>query len=106
VHEENRIGRHASLIREWFVNDGRGIEQGWTIAAPPLGAGARKLTIGLEVRGLRPQVAAAGVSDADGELHLRHEGFLAWDATGRELDDRSRPRPAGLALAVDDEEAR
>ena len=29
-----------TFITEWFVNDGRGLEQGWTISQRPAGASA------------------------------------------------------------------
>jgi len=69
-----------------------------------------RLRIELEARGLETRVAVDGLSavfvDERGELRLRYRGLRAWDATGRELDVRLHSTPAGLAVSLDDAEAR
>ncbi|MCB1089059.1 MAG: hypothetical protein KDM63_18635, partial [Verrucomicrobiae bacterium] len=49
-------------LTEWFVNDGRGLEQGWTFAYAPE-PGAATIRLELAVRGgLRPEVAERAVA--------------------------------------------
>ena len=95
---------HGSLI-ESFVNDERGIEQGWTIANRP--PGVELLVIGLAIDGdLSLRVDEGGRSgvfvDGAGEPRARYTGLVASDATGRRLSARMLPGPAGLELRVDD----
>jgi hypothetical protein len=100
---------HAELdhgrLTEWFVNEARGLEHGWTIARPPRGVGP--LWIGLDVRGdldLRIDATARSGTfvDAEGDIRLRYNGLVVFDATGRELDARMLPRPDGVGIAIDD----
>jgi hypothetical protein len=86
---ENRIDRRSGPLSEWYVNDERGIEQGWTIPGPPPGVAGRALRIEL----------------AAGELRLRYQGLRTWDATGRELGSRLVATSAGLALELEEEGA-
>ncbi len=78
-------------IREWFVNDARGLEQGWTIRRRPAGAEAGSpLKMVLSVRGdLGPEVTARGDAaifrDPGGARVLDFGGLRAWDADGSVL---------------------
>ena len=95
---------HGHLV-EWFVNEERGIEQGWTIAARPAGAAALSIELAIESElALRIEEGArSGVFvDACGEPVLRYRDLLAFDATGRELEARLEPCPTGVAIIVDD----
>ena len=92
-------------LREWFVNEERGLEQGWTIASAP--SGVEPLWIGLEVGGdFSLRIDEGGRSgrfvDATGELRLCYTGLMAFDATGRELEARLAPSPHGAGIAIDD----
>ena len=107
--------RDANLM-EWFVNDGRGLEQGWTLDERPAGADGRQaLRLALAVRGgLAPQVAGdgtavsfAGVDGGGVEFTaLTFGGLKAWDADGRALAAKFEVGAGGLAVAVDDVGAR
>jgi len=95
---------HTELI-EWFVNDGRGIEQGWTIARRP--AGNAKLSIQVTVDpSLHLRVNAsrdAGVFYTEDSQHImRYEGLRAWDANGTDLTASIVPSAAGFSVLVDD----
>ncbi len=112
---EERIELHHSpsaewpSFTEWYVNDERGIEQGWTIPSPPPGALGSGLRIELEASGLQARIAADGLSarfvDDAAETKLRYHGLKAWDTTGLELPARLVRMAGGLAVHVDDEQA-
>jgi hypothetical protein len=98
---------HGALI-EWFVNDRRGLEQGWTIAERPAGDGA--LVIELRVEGdLSLRVDEGGRSgffaDETGEVRARYLDLVAWDSGGRELSVCMQSGSAGVELTVDDADA-
>lgn len=78
-------------LEEWWINDTRGLEHGYTLARRPGSDGATgPLTLRLGTRGgLVPVVTTdrLGVDfqDAAGKTVLHYEGLKAWDATGRRL---------------------
>ncbi|MEZ5352868.1 MAG: BACON domain-containing carbohydrate-binding protein [Bryobacteraceae bacterium] len=90
----NRIRyRRSGDLEEWFLNDGRGLEQGFTVLRRPAGEGL--LAFDLAVRGgLEPRLedGAVGFVDRDGAQVVRYSGLRAWDAEGKAL-------PARFALA-------
>lgn len=101
--------RWDGTMEEWFRNDRRGLEQGWTVDERPAGGAQQKLRLDLAVRGgLSPAVAADGLSvaflDRTGETVLAYGGLKAWDARGRDLAVRFLPGSgkAGLAVEVDE----
>ncbi|MFN0243774.1 MAG: integrin alpha [Planctomycetota bacterium] len=102
---QERVELDHGLLTEWFVNDERGLEQGWTIASRP--NGVEPLWIGLEFGGdlsLRIDASArSGVLvDASGTVQLRYRDLLVFDATGRELNARLAPSAHGVGIEVDD----
>ncbi|HEX6886330.1 MAG TPA: FG-GAP-like repeat-containing protein [Planctomycetota bacterium] len=93
------------FLREWFVNDERGLELGATIAVRPVGSGS--LWIGLRFTGelaLRIEEGArsAVLVDARGEARLRCRDLRVHDATGRALEARLAPGSAGSGIRIDD----
>ncbi len=91
-------------LSEWYVNDGRGVEHGFTVRRPPAGRG-ETLELNLEVRGgLEPRVRAGGRAvafvDAEGRTTLTYAGLKAWDADGKALDARLETAGAGLRLLL------
>lgn len=106
---QNRLSiRHSAILEEWFVNDGRGLEQGWTFSERPAGVeGTLQLT--LAVRGeLRARGEGDGVAfvDAAGATVLNYGGLKAWDATGRVLATRMRGEQDRVIIEVDEARAR
>ena len=94
-------------LTEWYVNDSRGLEHGFTVASRPSGAVA-PLTVELSIRGgLQPVVSPDGrnvtFTDAQGGAALNYNGLTVFDASGNPVpahwlrigDDR-------LRLQVDD----
>ncbi len=101
-----------ATVQEWYVNDERGLEHGFTVAERPAGGGSGEspLTFTLSTRGdLTPGVSAQGVAfqDATGATVLTYSGLKVWDADGTIL--ASRFEPAGeksFRLLVDERSAR
>lgn len=100
----------AGGLSEWFVNDRRGLEQGWTVTERPdrsfdAGPAEALLTFTLTVRGgLIPEVAAGGGSvsfvNAAGAATLNFGGLKAWDADGKTLPARFQAVRGQTALRV------
>jgi hypothetical protein len=109
VTAQNRIEYRRGDLVEWYVNDARGLEQGFTLAAPPAGGepGA-PLVFELALAGtLRASPAGDGaavaLASADGAPVLRYGQLAAYDARGRDLPARMELVDAGarIRLAVD-----
>ncbi|MBY0506171.1 MAG: Ig-like domain-containing protein [Bryobacteraceae bacterium] len=96
--EGNRVTYTRPGVEEWFVNDQRGLEQGFTVHAPPVGSG-RTLVFDMAVRGgLRPRVQEREVWFGE---RVRFSGLRAWDATGRELAASFQATPEGFRYRVE-----
>lgn len=100
-----------AAVSEWFVNDRKGLEHGFTIAKRPDGGSeGQPLTFALAVRGtLRADVAKGGQDvvfrDEQGNGVLNYAGLKAWDANGKILTSCFKPLENGkttLHLEVDD----
>ena len=91
-------------LREWYVNDGRGLEHGFTLRQQPAGQG-ETLELNLAVRGgLEPRVRDGGRAvafvDAEGRAAVIYAGLKVWDADGRALDARMEVAGGGLRLEL------
>jgi hypothetical protein len=105
VADGNRLEIRRGALVEGYVNDERGLEQGFTIAAPPEGGGEGPLAVHLEVGGdlqATPSADGSGLllADASGQTLLRYGGLAAWDAEGRELPVKMAMRQGDVALEV------
>jgi len=98
----NRVTyRWSDALDEWYVNDTRGLEHGFTLRSPR--------EIRLSVRGgLRPRPIATGMEfvDGSGVARMKYTGLEAHDADGRRLSARMKLAGADLILTVDDRGAR
>jgi alpha-tubulin suppressor-like RCC1 family protein len=84
--------RLTPAITEWFINDRRGLEQGWTLSAPA--------EIRLRVRGnLKPTVSPQSVRFGD---QITYSGLKAWDATGKTILTHFEATEEGFAVRYDD----
>lgn len=115
VETDGPRGRYVwdETLEEWYLNDSRGIEHGYTVRARPSApASDGPLVFTLRVRGgLAPATDASGrdVSfvSADGAQRLNYDGLTVFDADDRRLPARfSVIDERHLRLAVDDREAR
>ncbi len=101
----------SDCLTEWFINDGNGLEQGWTLSARPA-AMSGPLEIALNIRGgLQAEVSGDALSlvfrDAQGHSVLNYGGLKAWDADGKVLAARFVLREeGGVRLRVEDAGAR
>ncbi|HOK90961.1 MAG TPA: PASTA domain-containing protein, partial [Candidatus Hydrogenedentes bacterium] len=104
VAERNRlIYRRGSGIEEWYLNDPRGLEQGFTLVRPPCTGDV--VVIEMVVEGsLRPRWSRAGeevafVDESDHVL-LRYGNLSVMDATGRLLPGRMELTERGIRLVA------
>ena len=103
-------------LEEWFVNDQRGLEHGFTVKARPHGGGAfssrlSSLDFILAVRGgLRPELSPDGKAvrfvDEEGATVINYAGLKVWDADGRSLPAQFAPAEDCIRLSVDERGAR
>jgi len=106
----NRVVLARRGISEWYVNGPLGVEQGFTLARPPAGRVAARLTISMTVSGnAHATLAASGASvlfSRAGGPALRYGGLLATDAGGRALQSRLALHGRVLTISVDARGAR
>ena len=106
IADGNRVVYRRGGLTEWFVNDRQGLEQGFTISAPPENDEATTLRLELSVSGgLRPKLTPEGdavvLSDKNGKNILRYAGLRAWDATERSLQAQLSVAEGSVGIAVD-----
>jgi hypothetical protein len=112
LSDKERVSYGWGAVEEWFVNDKRGLEHGFTLRRRPAGTSG-PLRMHLRVRGgLSPRVAQDGreVSfvDTAGEAVVTYAWLKVWDADGRGLPAwfDAAADGNGLHLAVDEVGAR
>ena len=86
--EQGRCLRTAQLDRgellEWWTNDERGLQQGWTLQEPPPGQG--EVLLDLEIRGATWALDEQGATLLAGATRLTYGAPVAWDTDGRALE--------------------
>ena len=101
----------SDQIVEWYQNRKDGLEQGFTLAAPP---GKRHegtpLRVRLTVTGkVRPVLVDSGKAleliGGNGKHWLRYDHLMATDASGRQLQTRFRADRKQISLLIHDTEA-
>jgi hypothetical protein len=106
--------RWNAALEEWYVNDARGLEHGYTVHERPLRDSRSepgRLTFTLAVRGeLCPEVQADGRGvrfvNSVGATVLSYAGLTVFDADGRVLNARFEHVVEGLSLCIDERGAR
>ena len=102
-------GERVELVRgrltEWYINDERGLEQGFTLHGPLPGSAGDELLLRLDVAGtLQPRLEQGNKTIAfappGGATVLRYGQLLAFDAAGRDLPVRFDLVGGGLEIAV------
>lgn len=101
-------------LSEWWVNDQRGLEHGYTVDRRPMPnalAADGQLVLTLAVRGdLRAEVMENGrgvrFANAEGAVTLTYAGLIVLDADGRELPAHIECADRHLRLLVDERAAR
>ena len=106
--EARRVHYDRVGLTEWYENGEAGLEQGFTVASRPAGAGPLHVQGRLE-SDLRIVASPAGDAlscrDAAGVERLRYDALAAWDARGRALPCRLELAEAALRLVVEDADA-
>ncbi len=106
VAEGNRVEYRRAALTEWYVNDPRGLEQGFTVSEAPSSAPGPPLVLELRASGLTTRQNVAGESillaAADGSGVLRYGGLIAWDADGTHVPAEMWATPGGIRIEVDD----
>ncbi len=110
VTSGNRIEYRRGALVEWYINDERGLEQGFTLSEAPPGHGHRPLRIQLGSSGSLVPTCSEDqqeilLAQSGGEYLLRYGGLVAWDATGKNLPARMTVADRKLILEVDDQAA-
>lgn len=98
----NRVEYRRGGLTEWYVNEGRGLEQGFTMHSPPEGTGSGLLTLELSVTGDFETRLEGGaiLFTRDERPVIRYSGLQAWDATGRQLPARMEADGQRIRLLV------
>jgi len=92
----NRAELHRGSLTEWYVNDERGLEQGFTLEERPAGTAGSELVLELELTGdLMPLVAGDGrrldlLRPGNPLPVVVYSGLTVVDAEGLELTARLR----------------
>ena len=98
----------SETLTEWYVNDRRGLEHGFTVHTRPEGSGL--LSFELAVRGeLQAHVSQNGrnasfVNEEEAAV-LRYGGLTVFDARGQAFEATLRALEGGLQILVQDEGA-
>jgi len=110
--EGERVEYRRGPLVEWYINERRGVEQGFTLSERPEveGGGAaagERLVLRLRVGGgLRAEAGADGrqisFADGSGAEVLLYDHLAAYDAGGRELASRMSVDGGAVLLEVDD----
>ncbi|HLF25275.1 MAG TPA: FG-GAP-like repeat-containing protein [Anaerolineae bacterium] len=110
--DENRIDYGRGTFTEWYINDARGLEQGFTLARPPNRGEASHAPLILELAlsgDLTPIMidngSAIEFATASGLHVLRYGELHAHDTQGRVLPTWMELTASGIRLIVDDTEA-
>jgi hypothetical protein len=111
VARGNRVAYRRGAVTEWYVNGPRGLQQGFTLLAPPGPRTGAPLTLVLALSGtlharVEPGDTGLTLSPPDGPAVLAYRGLTAWDATGRALPARLSVQGSELRLQVEDAGAR
>ncbi len=111
VHVEGQRVTYAwdAALSEWYVNDWRGLEHGYTLRERLEGDG--ELSLVLNLRGdLCAEAATDGravrLLDDSGALILTYSGLTAFDADGLSVPARLESEERSLRLFIDDRKAR
>lgn len=101
-HAGARVEIERPGVTEWYENSARGLEQGFTLAQAPSGAGP--LLLDLAVRGATATLQEDSVIlESAAGRRLGYGGLIAIDARGRSLPSRLEvPDPQSLRLVVED----
>jgi len=104
-HHLSKIENLKSKIVEWYVNDARGLEHGFTLSAPPQGTESGAIALDMALTGnLTPHLVAGAIefSTPGGVTVLRYGELHVADADGRPLPARLElPAARTVRIAIE-----
>ncbi len=107
VADGPRLEYRRNNLTEWYLNTHWGLEQGFTIQAPPTGKG--DLVLALATNGsLQASLqddATLLLANAAGQTVARYTGLHAYDANGQPLPAHLSLSPRSVSIVVDDSAA-
>ncbi len=102
----NRVEYRMGALTEWYVNEARGLEQGFTLSTRPASSGSGPLVIALEMTGtLRPSLRSSSelvLLNSVGDAVLDYGDLRAWDACGQRLTSTFAVEGDQVRLIVED----
>ncbi len=106
----SRLDLVADGITEWFVNDDRGLEQGFTIDRRPAGNSSDPLVVEMSIAGnttgtVNPSGDSIVFHSDSGKTAVNYGGLFAFDANGRTLDAAFDLSSGALRIHVEDRDA-
>ncbi len=96
------IERAEGAPTEWWANDERGLEQGWTFYESPPGRGLLAVAVEVEDWAVMVDDDKLGATFVNGADRVRYDGLRAWDADGVELASWMAVDGGELQIVVDD----
>jgi hypothetical protein len=107
----NRVEYRRGTMTEWYVNGPLGLEQGFTLTAPPTKGVGTPLTLTLDLSGdISASLDTVGktltLTQAGRGSALRYRGLVASDANGRDLRAWLELKDKALLIRVEDHDAR
>lgn len=100
-----RVEQSHGSLTAWVARREGAVEQGWTLAERPAGAGPVELRLAVTGGELVAVERDAAVLATRG-VKWRYSGLKAWDADGKDLPAHLERSPRGLGVVVDDTDAR
>lgn len=105
AHKGQIAYNRGPTLTEWYLNTPWGLEQGFTLHAPPAPSKGEYLVLEVALSGTL-QASLQGktllLCDAKGEEILRYTGLTAVDSTGKTLPARLALQGETLSIIVDD----
>ena len=105
VARGRRVEYRRGALTEWYVNDPRGLEQGFTLESRPDGEGSLRFALeigpGWTAR-VQPGARDALFRGAESGVVVQYTGLRAWDAAERELEAALELDGDRVVLQVDD----
>ena len=105
--DENRITYDRGVLREWYINDRGGLEQGFTLTQPPAVPTGEPLVLTMAIdSGLQTRLAADSgriqFVDSMDRVQFQYADLKAWDAAGRKLPAKMLASNGRIALLIND----
>ena len=110
--ESNRLSmQHGAGLEQWWLSGPLGLEQGFSLQAPPAGAASSEapLVLRVELDGATAEADGEGgarLLPDDGAASLRYTDLFAEDADGMALPTEMVVASGGIELRIDDVGAR